>query len=316
MALQTKSFESGHEQMIHDAQMDYYGKRLATASSDRTIKIFEVEGEEQHLVAHLRGHDGPVWQVAWAHPKFGSLLASCSYDGKVAIWKEQNGNQWSKIFEDANFQSSANSVSWAPHSSGLILAAASADGSVAILSYQDNGQWARQAFHAHNNGCTAVSWAPDAPGGSLLQQNDGRPPRMQQKFVTAGCDNTVKVWGWNAQENRWDPSAFVNDDNRHGDWVRDVAWAPSVGLSSVVASCSEDKTVIIWTEQNGVWRKSAVLPFKHTVWKLSWSVMGNILAVSQGDNKVSLWKQAIDGPWENLSEMADNGAEQRPVEQQ
>ena len=28
-------------------------------------------------------HEGPVWQVAWAHPKFGSILASCSYDRKV-----------------------------------------------------------------------------------------------------------------------------------------------------------------------------------------------------------------------------------------
>ena len=26
-----------------------------------------------------RRHDGPVWQVAWAHPKFGTLLASCSF---------------------------------------------------------------------------------------------------------------------------------------------------------------------------------------------------------------------------------------------
>lgn len=27
--------------------------------------------------------------MAWAHPKFGSILASCSYDGKVIIWKEE-----------------------------------------------------------------------------------------------------------------------------------------------------------------------------------------------------------------------------------
>ena len=33
-------------------------------------------------------HEGPVWQVAWAHPKYGSLLASCGYDRKVIIWKE------------------------------------------------------------------------------------------------------------------------------------------------------------------------------------------------------------------------------------
>jgi protein transport protein SEC13 len=43
-------------------------------------------------------HDGPVWQVAWAHPKFGNILASCSYDNKVIIWKEQNGS-WNKIQE-------------------------------------------------------------------------------------------------------------------------------------------------------------------------------------------------------------------------
>ena len=28
-------------------------------------------------------HEGPVWQVCWAHPKFGSMIASCSYDHKV-----------------------------------------------------------------------------------------------------------------------------------------------------------------------------------------------------------------------------------------
>lgn len=36
-------------------------------------------------------HEGPVWQVAWAHPKFGPILASASYDGKVIIWKD-NGS--------------------------------------------------------------------------------------------------------------------------------------------------------------------------------------------------------------------------------
>lgn len=66
--------------------MDYYGKRLATASSDRTVRVFDVAGQQQQLIAELKGHEGPVWQVAWGHPKFGSLLATCSYDRKVIIW--------------------------------------------------------------------------------------------------------------------------------------------------------------------------------------------------------------------------------------
>lgn len=78
--------------MIHDAQLDYYGKRLATCSSDRTIKVFDVVyGNPTSVAQTLTGHQGPVWQVAWAHPSFGPILASCSYDGKVIIWKD-NGH--------------------------------------------------------------------------------------------------------------------------------------------------------------------------------------------------------------------------------
>lgn len=40
----------------HDAVLDYYGRRLATCSSDKTIKIFEVEGEKHTLVETLRGY--------------------------------------------------------------------------------------------------------------------------------------------------------------------------------------------------------------------------------------------------------------------
>ena len=36
------------ENFQHDAQLDYYGKRLATCSSDRTVKVFDVvDGEAQ-----------------------------------------------------------------------------------------------------------------------------------------------------------------------------------------------------------------------------------------------------------------------------
>ena len=50
-------------QKVHDAQLDFFGTRLATCSSDRTVKIFEVVDGKQTHVADLRGHEGPVWQV-------------------------------------------------------------------------------------------------------------------------------------------------------------------------------------------------------------------------------------------------------------
>ena len=41
--------------LVHDAQMDYYGTKLATCSSDRSIRIFDVKDGTQNHVADLRG---------------------------------------------------------------------------------------------------------------------------------------------------------------------------------------------------------------------------------------------------------------------
>jgi protein transport protein SEC13 len=45
--------------------------------------------------------------------------------------------------------------------------------------------------------------------------------------------------------------------------------------------------------------------FPDTVWRVSWSLAGNILAVSCGDGKVTLWKEVLGGGkgWEMVNEM-------------
>ncbi|KAJ2776037.1 GTPase-activating protein S13, partial [Coemansia linderi] len=115
---ETLQFDTQHEDMIHDAQLDYYGKRLATCSSDGTIHLFEISGKQQKFLEALKEHTGPVWQVAWAHPKFGSVLASCSYDGTVIIWKETTGSTFTVIKKHAKHQASVNAIAWAPHELG------------------------------------------------------------------------------------------------------------------------------------------------------------------------------------------------------
>nr|KAJ0197651.1 hypothetical protein LSAT_V11C700363550 [Lactuca sativa] len=77
-----QKIETGHTYIIHDVCMDYYGKRVISTSSDATIKIISVtttiNTATSHPLTTLTCHNGPVWQVAWAYPKFGSLLASHS----------------------------------------------------------------------------------------------------------------------------------------------------------------------------------------------------------------------------------------------
>lgn len=104
-----QTIDTHHSSNIHDAQLDYYGKKLATASSDCKINIFEVVGDTQHnQLDSLSGHAGPVWQVGWAHPKFGVLLASCSYDKSVIIHRESPPGTWSPVHKHELHTSSVN----------------------------------------------------------------------------------------------------------------------------------------------------------------------------------------------------------------
>lgn len=42
-------------------------------------------------------HSGSVWRVTWAHPEFGQVLASCSFDRTAAVWEEIVGESNDKL---------------------------------------------------------------------------------------------------------------------------------------------------------------------------------------------------------------------------
>lgn len=47
-----------------------------------------------------------MWRVAWSHPKFGSLLASCSYDGRVQIYSIAKDKSYSVVYVYAGHKAS------------------------------------------------------------------------------------------------------------------------------------------------------------------------------------------------------------------
>ncbi|CAG8629470.1 1186_t:CDS:2, partial [Acaulospora colombiana] len=203
------ALETSHEDMVHDAQLDYYGKKLATCSSDRQVKIFEIDGEVRKDIRTLKG------------------------------------------------------------------------------------------------GVNSVSWAPATIPGALVHITGGAPNvNVSKKFASGGCDNIIKIWTYREDSNDWKECETLEG---HTDWVRDIAWAPNVGLQkNYLASCSQDKTVYIWTQDalKG-WEKKLLRneKFPDVVWRVSWSLSGNVLAVSCGDNKVTLYKENLKGEWESLGEL-------------
>ncbi len=298
--------DTEHADMVHDAQLDFYGRRLATCSSDRTIKIFEIDAHGNHKrEAVLEGHEGPVWKVAWAHPtRHGKpLLASASHDGCVILWVEESRGIWRRFYDYSWHASSVNSVAFAPHEYGLIFACASSDGFVSICTHLSDGNWDERrvsesrdgAAHTHSLGANAVSWAPAvAPGGLWMPDRAAPPPK---RIVTAGCDHLIKIWRCDAQSGNWVLDASLKG---HRELVRDVAWAPSIGLPrAMIASAGQDKRVIVWSQDEDAgnagaeWAKNELPVFPSAVWSVSWSPAGNVLGVACGDDSVTLWKEGV-----------------------
>lgn len=67
----------------------------------------------------------------------------------------------------------------------------------------------------------------------------------------------------------------------------------------------KDKTVVIWTQDESSleWSPEELVKMDAPVWSVSWSFIGNVLAVSSGDNTVSLWKEDVDGTWRNIQKL-------------
>lgn len=308
---------SGHSDIIHDAKMDFYGIRLATASSDKTIKIFSVQpNKENKLMATLSGHEGPVWQVSWSHPKFGSLLASCSYDGKVIVWKEE-GSKFLKAKEFTFSQnnngsplvgalsgvssvqpspqppitntrgSSISSISWAPHEMGPMLAIACSDGKCALLSFvAEEGKWCSKEWNAHQIGSNSCSWGP------VTTVNNGESDVVSNPFAllaTSGCDNVVKVWNTLSLDD-----GPIHSLSGHSDWVRDCCWINN----DCIVSASQDRTVNVWnfSKHSNSWTHYPLKSgetFHDALWAVEWDSASKILAVACGDGRISLWKEDI-----------------------
>jgi WD40 repeat protein len=77
----------GHSDSVTSVAFSHDSTRLASASRDRTVKIWDASSGA--CLQTLEGHSGPVKSVAFSHDS--TRLASASCDSTVKIWDANSG---------------------------------------------------------------------------------------------------------------------------------------------------------------------------------------------------------------------------------
>ena len=108
--------------------------------------------------------------MSWAHPEFGQVLATCSFDRTASVWEDvvdekvaglSHNRKWVRRTTLVDSRTSVTDVEFAPKYLGLLLATASADGIIRIYEAPDImnlSQWPVQHEIANKSPLSCLSW--------------------------------------------------------------------------------------------------------------------------------------------------------------
>ncbi len=130
----TQIMSSMHQDYIHDCAFDVYGRRMATCSGDRFVRVWDLtDNGEWSLVGEWQAHRGSVSMLRFAHPEFGSLIATAGSDHEAKIWEERTNatsaaSRWTAKAQLTEARKAVSCLEFSPRHFGLKLATGSADG--------------------------------------------------------------------------------------------------------------------------------------------------------------------------------------------
>jgi eukaryotic-like serine/threonine-protein kinase len=231
------------------------GKRIASASSDRTVRVWDAaSGTDLYTYT---GHADSVYAVAWSPD--GGRIASASFDKTVQVWDAEGGNPYTY-----NRHSSwVWSVAWSPDGGRV----ASAGGDKTVQVWEAGSGKPLYTYRGHRDSVFSIAWSPDS-----------------QSIASTGADGIVQVW------KAANGSPIYTYQPYSGTSIWSVAWSPD---GKRIASASSDKTVQVWDATNGD-HLYIYYGQSGAVYTAAWSPNGDRLASAGQDKTAQVWN-AVDG---------------------
>jgi tetratricopeptide (TPR) repeat protein len=227
------------------------GRRIVTASKDKTLRIWDVE-KRASVGGPFEGHCDSVHSVAVSPDN--RRIASGGRDRAIIIW---NVDSKQMVFNPlVKHTDRVWSVSFSPD--GKKLASGSRDKTVVIWDAETGAVLSRL------RGLGGVSSVAFSPDGLKL---------------ASGTKFTIWVWSTNNTK-------LLLKVDAHRLMVRGVVWSPD---SQQIVSTSEDGTVKFWDSSNGTQIGQPCIGHTYYINSLAISLDGFFIATASLDNTVRLW---------------------------
>ncbi|MBC3989652.1 WD40 repeat domain-containing protein [Streptomyces sp. AC563] len=262
---------TGHRGFIPAVAFSADGRLLASASRDRTIRLWDVSG----------GRRGPVGRPLTAHGDEGpralafspdhALLASAGHDGSVRLWDVSDPARAVPVGRPLRgHEDGVISLAFSPD--GRTLASGSDDSTVRRwdLSRPERARPLGKPLVADGaDGVRSVAFSPD---GATL--------------ATAGFDETVRLWNMTDPAR---PTPRGRPLTGHQEPVWALAFSPD---GRTLASAGYDRSVRLWNVTDPARPRPRGEPLTghdDAVWSLAFSPDGHTLASAGLDDTVRLW---------------------------
>jgi WD40 repeat protein len=162
----------GHSDYVSSVAFSHDSTRLASASHDNTVKLWDASSGE--CLQTLKGHSHFVSSVAFSHDS--TRLASASWDKTVKLWDASSGECLQTLKGHSDYVSS---VAFSHDSTRL--ASASYDKTVKL--WDASSGRCLQTLKGHSDYVSSVAFSHDST-----------------RLASASYDSTVKLWGASSGE--------------------------------------------------------------------------------------------------------------------